>query len=687
MLIRATAIVSLILCIPAYSQTIFVDDTDPGFSMSPAGSWTSTGIPSFYGQWGETYVYTSTNNSARTCEWRPEIPVAGTYEVSVWYRSIGSGRPNNAQFTVNHAFGSQNVVVNEQINGSSWVSLGSHIFNQGNTGTVTLTNQAEAGKTIVADAVRFNRIGVDEPEYRAYWAHAFDGAFKSKAGIDNMISRAVAGGYNMIVAEVLAYQDNVGTGHGAYWDSNIIPRASDIDSQLDDPLDYLVTQAHANGLELHCWLVAYRVSQSWPPNGNTVIQPEWIMVPQADMGNGPAPLSDGRYVLDPGSPDVQEYLTSIVRELVTNYPINGIHWDYIRYTTTDAGYPSDLNYAKSGLKRFQNITGFAGTPSTNNSSWNDFRRREVTEIVRRTRAEMAAIKSNPSQPLRHTAALITWGNAPANFTSSSAYSTVFQNWREWLELGYLDVAIPMCYYDDGNSSHWAWYRNWVDAAMSWSYDRHVVAGVGGWLNSALNSMNQHVYAKNNSWGFCTYSYAGPNDDIGQSAWFPYLGDNLNPNPAPLPTMPWRDPNVATEGTLWGQIVAADTGQPVDNALVSVAGVGSVNTDGNGIYVITLANASAGGTSYPIAVSVPGYPTLLSYTTTSMPGDIHRVDLSVAQNCSYLGLPDGKLDMIDVALLQIEFGDNGILLSDMDQDSDVDHAEAALLLRDFEASCN
>lgn len=71
--------------------------------------------------------------------------------------------------------------------------------------------------------------------------------------------------------------------------------------------------------------------------------PEWLMVPLAYMDGGPAKV-DGKYVLDPGSPDVQEYLISIVRELVTNYAIDGINYDYIRYTVTDAGEPADLDY-------------------------------------------------------------------------------------------------------------------------------------------------------------------------------------------------------------------------------------------------------------------------------------------------------------------------------------------------------
>ena len=160
-----------------------------------------------------------------------------------------------------------------------------------------------------------------------------------------------------------------------------------------DPLAYLIQQAHAQGIEVHAWLTTLRCRDSWPPANNPTLaaHPEWIMVAQADMNTGPQVIGSD-YTLDPGSPDVQEYLISIVRELVTNYELDGIHWDRIRYEQTDAGYPAYTSYAKSGLARFKAITGYGGTPPpTGEPSWNDFRRRGITELVRRAQVEIESI--------------------------------------------------------------------------------------------------------------------------------------------------------------------------------------------------------------------------------------------------------------------------------------------------------
>lgn len=210
---------------------------------------------------------------------------------------------------------------------------------------------------------------VDGAQWRSFWADAFHEGYKTPEQMDAMVARAVEGRYNAIIAEVLAFHDYDAArgGHGAYWNSSIVPKSRDVAPDFD-PLAYLVERAHANGIEVHCWLVAFRCSVDWPPDRNPTVaaHPEWLMVPSASMGQ--SAQIGGYYVFDPGSPDVQDYLMSIVRELCTNYAIDGIHWDYIRYTQTDAGYPADVTYPRSSLARFRQITGRADVPSPNDEA-------------------------------------------------------------------------------------------------------------------------------------------------------------------------------------------------------------------------------------------------------------------------------------------------------------------------------
>jgi len=505
-----------------------------------------------------------------------------------------------------------------------------------------------------------------QEEFRAFWADVWTSNFMTSTQVDDMVTRAVTGRYNAIVPEVLAYQDYGSASHGAFWRSNIVPRSTRVTTSYD-PLAYLCQQAHAQGIEVHAWIVPFRVGASWPPSGNATLSahPEWVMVPEGNMGTR-VPI-DGNYTLDPGSPGVQEYLMSIVRELVTNYPIDGINWDYIRYTQTDAGYPSNTSYTGSTLARFQTITGYVGTPPpTGEPSWNDFRRRTIDEIIRRARAEIPSIRTNPRQPLRNTADVFATGDAPFSFESTSAY-VYHQNWRYWMEMGWLDAAVPMNYKREHCASQAQWYRNWIDAAIDWRYDRHVFCGQANYLNSFDNSIAQLDYAYGaGANGTANYDYQSTrasetlcdeyDSEVADWTWYSYIAANLFTSTAPTPAMSWRNPATATEGTLWGRVTDLQSGLPMDDVTVTVTGVGSVQTDGNGYYVMTLIPATAGGSGYTVSASEDGYRGR-SLNATVIAGDVARLDLALSSELGDLD-GDGDVDLDDYHFFGICLGISG-----------------------------
>src|SRR5215831_9498568 len=170
-------------------------------------------------------------------------------------------------------------------------------------------------------------------QFRAAWADVFHVGMQNSGQVDTMVSTLVAGHYNAVIVQVVAYMDNASASHGAYYKSSILPWSGYTTSGFD-PLAYLITKAHASGIEVHAWLGGsgggpYRVSTTWPPGGNATLSghPEWFMVPQTNSEGNAVVALDGSCLLDMGSPDAQEYIVSIVRELVNNYQIDGINWD------------------------------------------------------------------------------------------------------------------------------------------------------------------------------------------------------------------------------------------------------------------------------------------------------------------------------------------------------------------------
>jgi uncharacterized lipoprotein YddW (UPF0748 family) len=473
-------------------------------------------------------------------------------------------------------------------------------------------------------------------QFRAAWADVFHAGLTSAADADALVNTLVAGKHNAVVVQVLAYMDNALPSHGAHWKSSIVARSSRVTASFD-PLAYLCQKAHASGIEVHAWLggsgtAMYRVSNAWPPAGNTTLaaHPEWFMVPRTNSEGGSVVgyvvNSTTYYALDMGSSDAQEYIVSIVRELVTNYPVDGIHWDD---EIDDPTYSSGMgfpvapvsSYPNSGLARYRRNTGFVGTPDATDSSYNSYRRRFKNELLARCQAEIQSIKTNPRQPVRHSSSVITYGTVPStcNFATSTAY-TYYSDWAGMLQNGWIDTAIPMNYRVEPSSS----YRSWCDRSFScWRYNRDIFMGLGAYMNTKSNTIAQLQYAYNGGYnGTCIYSYGVPANDGGD--WWSYSVANLYTNNATVPAMAWRNPATASEGLMWGRVKDASTGLYADDAIVTVSGRPAVRTDGNGYYVATMIPAVSGGTSYSVTASKTGMVAQTTNTTV-LAGDIVRYD--------------------------------------------------------------
>ncbi len=470
-------------------------------------------------------------------------------------------------------------------------------------------------------------------EFRAAWVDIFHAGMSSQSEVDTLVSTLASARYNAVIVQVLGYMDYNGTSsHGAQWQSSLVPWSPRVKANFD-PLAYLCTQAHAAGIEVHAWIggsggAMYRVSLTFPPNGNSTLiaHPEWFIAPVANSEGGtPLPV-DGYYSLDMGSPDVQEYIVSIVRELVNNYPIDGINWDDelngAGYTA-GFGYPaySQASYPRSGLARFRINNGYADTytPSNGDTAWSNYRRRFKNELMARVQAEIQSIKSNPRQPLRHTSATMAYGSPPGSctFTSEEAY-TYFSDWPAMLQNGWLDAVIPQAY---GTSA----FNSWADRITScWIAVRPVFMGMSfsGTDSATIASEISYLRGKGLK-GYATYSYfTAPSD------WWAYAAANVNTSVVTTPDMPWRNPATAKEGIMWGRVKDFNTGQYVDDATVTVVGKSSVKTDGNGCYVVTLIPATAAGTVRSTTASKSGMTPQTIANAKVLAGDVVRYDFTL-----------------------------------------------------------
>lgn len=308
-------------------------------------------------------------------------------------------------------------------------------------------------------------------EFRAAWITAWTSGFFNSEEIDATIEAARKAGINALFIQVRKNGD-------AYYNSLTEPKGSGIASDFD-PLREVIKKAHASGIEVHAWINTFRVwsSKGTPTDPNHIVNrhPEWVN----KDANGNTRASEGLY-LDPGIPEAREYIVRVVEEIISNYDIDGIHLDYIRYPGKNWGYSA------LALKQYQKETGTNTTPLPDDPKWLQWKRDQVTKLVRAIRAKVKAIKPK----ILVSASTIAWGDCPADFKLSSAYAVVCQDWKAWLEQGLLDANCPMNYKQESNPKQASYFRNWLAGFKRWSNEKPTYVGIEVHINSVPDVIKQ-----------------------------------------------------------------------------------------------------------------------------------------------------------------------------------------------------
>jgi uncharacterized lipoprotein YddW (UPF0748 family) len=244
-----------------------------------------------------------------------------------------------------------------------------------------------------------------------------------------------------------------------------------------DPLRHLLERAHAAGLRVHAWFNCLRVEQRDAPPlrsvGVQAVQVDRRGRSLLDYPDQQIPPPDGEYLamgtpgywLDPAVPGVIEHLEATLDDLIAVAPdLDGLHLDIIRHPEVLPLLPGsrfdvglDFGYGEASRARFAREHG----RFERGQAWDDFRRARVDELVRRLRARLP-------ETWEHSAAVIAYADR--------AYQTMLQDWRRWLEEGWIDFAVAMAYTADDRLLRYqaAELRGGVAGERVW-------LGLGTWL--------------------------------------------------------------------------------------------------------------------------------------------------------------------------------------------------------------
>jgi uncharacterized lipoprotein YddW (UPF0748 family) len=291
-----------------------------------------------------------------------------------------------------------------------------------------------------------------------------------------------------------------------------------------DPLLDVIAEAHARGIEVHAFVIVgalwNRLPTARPPAVPLPLNPvdpghvfnlhgfdqltgaihtgrdNWLtrtLIPDGTAGidfGGHRVGSD--FWMEPGHPDAAAYTVEVFTQLVRNYDVDGLHLDRIRYPEISVSGQTpatgtNIGYNETNVRRFQQRYGLPSTtiPAQNDPAWNQWRRDQVSNLVRRIYLESLALKPQ----LKVSAALIVFGGF-SSWTSAEAYWRVYQDWDAWTREGILDIAIPMNYKREHVAAQATQYDQWNEWTKDHAYGRSVMIGQGAFLNGVEGTLRQ-----------------------------------------------------------------------------------------------------------------------------------------------------------------------------------------------------
>ncbi|SFP45141.1 Uncharacterized lipoprotein YddW, UPF0748 family [Pseudarcicella hirudinis] len=293
-----------------------------------------------------------------------------------------------------------------------------------------------------------------------------------------------------------------------------------------DPMDFMIEESHARNLEFHAWLNLNRAT--FKRNTNTIpdhisnTRPDWMLT------------YDGQKLLNFGIPEVRNYITEVVLNIVKHYDIDGIHFD-------DYFYP----YPVPGqtLKDEETFRKYS---------------RGVKNIEEWRRGNTDLLIKQISDGIRNIKPFIkfgispfgVWKNASTQDPSGSrtiggttSYGHLYADSKKWLQQGWIDYIAPQLYFDINHGK--VPYKALADWWAENTYGRHLYIGqspykikTASWSTSEIpnqlryNRLNAGIQGSMFFSSKClTENYGGIQDSL--RADFYRL-------PAIIPSMSWKD---------------------------------------------------------------------------------------------------------------------------------------------------
>ncbi len=261
----------------------------------------------------------------------------------------------------------------------------------------------------------------------------------------------------------------------------------EIDPELDphntgrDPLQEVIDEARKYGIKVIAWF-EFGFSSSHEEDGGIIIEkkPHWASL---DV-NGNLTTKNGFEWMNALDPEVQDFILSLVLEVVENYDVDGIQGD-----DRLPAMPSEGGYNPAVIEAYKRDNFGEAPPSYHKDyNWVQWRAEILNDFMKRLYEEVKAI--DPNCIVSMSPSIFPW--------SKEEY---LQDWPTWINFGYVDMLVPQVYRYDS-----LFYRRTLESTINYILPekRHliypgVLIRVGDW--QASNDYLRFKMEENRRMGF------------------------------------------------------------------------------------------------------------------------------------------------------------------------------------------
>lgn len=315
-------------------------------------------------------------------------------------------------------------------------------------------------------------------EFRAVWVATVDnidwpskGNFNSdlqKLEFIKLADMHQRNGMNAMIVQIRPVTDAFYPSQYEPWSEFLTGKQGQPPSPYYDPLQFMIEETHKRGMEFHAWMNPYRAvfnigTSSIASNHITRIHPDWFLT-----------YGDKRY-FDPGNKEAQQYLTNIVKDVVSRYKVDAIHFDdyFYPYRIPGKEFPDNASFRQYG----------------NGMTKDDWRRSNVDTII--SMLSMVIKKENPKCQFG-ISPFGVWRNQdkdPVNGSKTNGaqtnYDDLYADILLWLRKGWIDYVAPQLYWEFGHRV--APFEILLDWWSKHTYGKNCYIGLGIYRANSNNA--------------------------------------------------------------------------------------------------------------------------------------------------------------------------------------------------------